>query len=264
MTELALMDKPAPVPAPAPAESLAERRLQLPGGVVGADGRCHQMVRVRELTGADEEVLAEKTGAGGARLVTRFLARVIVEIEGLARRIDEDLVSDMLVGDRDYLLLRLRQIDLGDHVHQVMRCPSSACGKKVDVDFLVSEIEVTRATEVLPSYRVQLGEGAAARSAVVRLPTGRDQEAVAPLAATNPAAANTRLFSRVVLRWSEGGSLDEDAARALPLRHRSDLAAFLERTSPGPDLHLDLHCPWCGGDMGHRFDLDGFFLPSAR
>jgi hypothetical protein len=262
MTELALMEKPAS--APALAESLADRRLQLPGGVIGADGRCHQMVRVRELTGADEEVLAEKTAASGARLVTGFLARVIAEVEGLDRRIDEDLVSDMLVGDRDYLLLRLRQIDLGDHVHQVMRCPSPACGKKVDVDFLVSEIEVTRAQAVLPSYRVQLGEGTSAKSALVRLPTGRDQEAIAPLAATNPAAANTRLFSRVVLRWGEAGSLDEDAARALPLRHRSELAAFLERTSPGPDLHLDLHCPWCGGEMGYRFDLDGFFLPSAR
>ena len=253
-----------PEPAPALAESLAERRLQLPGGVIGADGRCHQMVRVRELTGADEEVLAERTAANAARLVTGFLARVIAQIEGLERRVDEDLVSDMLVGDRDYLLLRLRQIDLGDHVHQVMRCPSPACGKKVDVDFLVSEIEVTRASTVLPSYRVQLGEGAAAITASVRLPTGRDQEAIASLAATNPAAANTRLFSRVVQRWGKAGTLDEDAARALPLRQRSDLASFLERTSPGPDLYLDLRCAWCGVEMGYRFDLDGFFLPSAR
>src|SRR5262249_20786456 len=154
------------------------------------------------------------------------------EVEGLARRIDEDLVADMLIGDRDYLLLRLRQIDLGDHVHQVMRCPSSACGKKVDVDFLVSEMEVTRASAVLPSYRVQVGDGATATTAVVRLPTGRDQEAVAPLAAANHAAANTRLFSRIVLRWGEGGPLDEDAARALPLRQRGELAAFLERIAP--------------------------------
>ena len=141
------------------AESLAERRLQLPGGVIGPDGRCHRMVRVRELTGADEEVLAD-TAEAGARLVSRFLARVIVEIEGLQRPVDEELVSDMLVGDRDYLLLRLRQIDLGDPVHQVMRCPSAACGKKVDVDFLVSEIEVRRAGELQASYRMQLGEGA--------------------------------------------------------------------------------------------------------
>jgi hypothetical protein len=246
------------------AESLAERRLQLPGGVISADGRCRRMVRVRELTGADEEVLADRSAANAAGLVTRFLARVITEIEGLDRRVDEDLVADMLVGDRDYLLLRLRQIDLGDHVHQVMRCPSPACGKKVDVDFLVSEIEVTRAAAVLPSYRMQLGEGAAAISASVRLPTGRDQEAIAPLAASNPAAANTRLFSRVVQRWGEAGSLDENAARALPLKQRSELAAFLQRTSPGPDLYLDVPCPWCGVDMGYRFDLDGFFLPSAR
>jgi len=245
------------------AESLAERRLQLPGGVLGPDGRCHRMVRVRELTGADEEVLAD-TGAAGASLVTRFLARVVVEIEGLQRRVDEALVWDMLVGDRDYLLLRLRQIDLGDHVHQVMRCPSPACGKKVDVDFLVSEIEVRRAGELQASYRVRLGEGAEAVDALVRLPSGRDQEAMASLAPRNPAAANTRLFSRTVLKWGEGGALDEEAARALPLKQRSALAAFLERHSPGPNLYLDLQCPDCGADMGTSFDLNAFFLPSAR
>lgn len=245
------------------AESLAERRLELPGGVLGADGRCHRMVKVRELTGADEEVLAERA-AGGARLVTRFLARVIVEIEGLERSVDEDLVSDMLVGDRDYLLLRLRQMDLGDHVHQVMRCPSPACGKKVDVDFLVSEIEVRRVPELSAAYRVQLGDGADAVNVAVRLPTGRDQEAMAVLAPVNPAAANTRLFSRAVLKWGERGPLDEEAARALPLKHRSQLAAFLERSSPGPDLYLDVQCPMCGADMGASFDLHGFFLPSAR
>jgi hypothetical protein len=246
-----------------PAESLAERRLELPGGVLGPDGRCHRMVKVRELTGADEEVLAER-GAAGARLVTRFLARVIVEVEGLERRVDEDLVADMLVGDRDYLLLRLRQMDLGDHVHQVMRCPSPACGKKVDVDFLVSEIEVRRAAGLAAAYRVQLGEGAEALDVSVRLPTGRDQEAIAGLAPANPAAANTRLFSRAVLKWGERGPLDEEAARALPLRQRSQLAAFLERSSPGPELYLDVQCPMCGADMGASFDLHGFFLPSAR
>lgn len=245
------------------AESLAERRLELPGGVLGADGRCHRMVKVRELTGADEEVLAERA-AGGACLVTRFLARVIVGIEGLERSVDEDLVSDMLVGDRDYLLLRLRQMDLGDHVHQVMRCPSPACGKKVDVDFLVSEIEVRRVPEVSAAYRVQLGDGTDAVNVSVRLPTGRDQEAMAALAPANPAAANTRLFSRAVLKWGERGPLDEEAARALPLKHRSQLAAFLERSSPGPDLYLDVQCPMCGADMGASFDLHGFFLPSAR
>jgi hypothetical protein len=244
-------------------ESLAERRLELPGGVLGADGRRHRMVKVRELTGADEEVLAERAAAG-ARMVTRFLARVIVEIEGLERGVDEELVSDMLVGDRDYLLLRLRQMDLGDHVHQVMRCPSPACGKKVDVDFLVSEIEVRRVGELPAAYRVQLGEGADAVNVSVRLPTGRDQEAMAALAPANPAAANTRLFSRAVLKWGERGMLDEEAARALPLRHRSQLAAFLERSSPGPDLYLDVQCPMCGTDMGSSFDLHGFFLPSAR
>lgn len=243
-------------------ESLAERRLQLPGGVFDAGGVCHQIMHLRELTGADEELLCARQVDNGARQVSRFLARVIERIEGLDAPIDESLTGNMLIGDRDYLLLRLRQIEVGDHVHQIMRCPLPACGKKVDVDFLVSEINVARASKLAASYRVALGD--AGESALVRLPTGNDQEVIAALALSNPAAANTRLFSRLILQWGDAGALDEEQVRALPFKLRQQLVAFLERTAPGPDLYLDVQCPMCGAAMPYTFDLNAFFLPSER
>jgi len=243
-------------------ESLAERRIQLPGGVLDDEGACHKIVHLRELTGADEELLCERYVENGAHQVTRLLTRVIERIEGLDVPIDDQLTGSMLIGDRDYLLLRLRQIEVGDHVHQVIRCPSPACGKKVDVDFLVSEINVARANVIATSYRVALGD--VGLNALVRLPAGSDQAAIASLAVSNPAAANTRLFSRLILKWSDVGTLDEEQVRALPFKQRQQLAAFLERTAPGPDLYLDVQCPMCGVAMPYTFDLNAFFLPSER
>jgi hypothetical protein len=237
-------------------ESLRARSLVLPGGLLGKAGHasCRQ-VQVRALTGADEEALFERGVSGSAR-VSAFLARAIAAIEGFDAPIDERLVDQMLLGDRDYLLLRLRQIELGDAVHQVMRCPG--CGQKVDVDFAISELPVMRLEAPVPAYRITL----AGRPALVRLPTGADQQAVEALALANPAAANTLLFSRVVLKW-DGHSPTPDEVRAWSPALRAELAGWLDTHAPGPDLFIDIACPHCKSDMSYVFDLQGFFLPSV-
>lgn len=245
------------VTEPVQGESLAQRRLMLPAGVFDAAGRVHRCVRVRELTGADEEVLFDRAQAGNAHRVSAFLARAIESVEGLDAHVDAGFAANLQLGDRDYLLLRLRQMDLGDAIHQIMRCP--ACLEKVDVDLLVSELPVRRLAQPQPAYRVQLAEN----ELLLRLPTGADQAAIETLALANPAAANTRLFARLVLDINGQGPPDEEAVRAWPLALRLQLAAWLEAHAPGPDLFLDLSCPHCRTDMSYAFDLDAFFLPSV-
>lgn len=248
-------------PAAGGGEALGERRLLLPGGIFGGDGRVHRRVRVRELTGADEERLFDGAQASGARRVSAFLARAIESVEGLDARIDDDFAAGLQLGDRDYLLLRLRQMDLGDAVHQVMRCP--ACAQKVDVDLLISELPVRRLPEPQPAWRLRLAAGGEEHELSVRLPTGADQEAVEDLALRNPAAANTRLFARLVLDMDGGGAPGEARVRDWPVALRAQLGAWLEAHTPGPDLFLDLACPYCNADMSYAFDLQGFFLTSV-
>lgn len=238
-------------------ESLAERCLSLPGGVFDAQGRVHRLVRVRELTGADEEALFDRTEPSGARRVSAFLARAIESVEGMTGPIDIGFVEALHLGDRDYLLLRLRQLDLGDSVHQVMRC--AGCAAKVDVDLMISELPVRRLAEPQQVCAVSLG----GHALQVRLPTGADQHAVEALALANPAAANTRLFARLVQDADGTGPPTEETVRAWPAALRSGLSAWLQSQLPGPDLYLDLACPHCHADMSCAFDLHGFFLPSA-
>ena len=238
-------------------ESLAARRLVLPGGGVDALGRVHREVRVRELTGADEEALFERSAASGARRVSAFLSRAIESVDGLdGVTMDEAFTGSLQLGDRDYLLLRLRQMDLGDAVHQVVRCPS--CASKVDVDLLISELPVRRLDKPSAHYQVQLG----GRGLRLRLPDGNDQAAVEDLALANPAAANTRLFARLVQDVDGQGAPTEDEVRAWPVALRAELGGWLESHLPGPDLFLDLACPHCKAEMSYAFDLNSFFLPN--
>lgn len=262
MTATATPDRAADAAAPS-AESLAERRLVLPGGVFDAAGRVHRVVRVRELTGADEERLFDRALAGGARRVSAFLACAIAGVDGLDAAIDEAFVDTMQIGDRDYLLLRLRQMDLGDAVHQVMRCP--ACRAKVDVDFNISELPVRRldAPAAATTVAFPATANADAVSLTLRWPDGTDQAAVESLALANPAAANTRLFARLVQDVDGQGAPAEAAVRAWPIGLRTRLSAWLSAHTPGPDLYLDLDCPHCRADMGYAFDLPAFFLSNG-
>lgn len=245
------------VPSPNTGESLAARRLLLPGGVFDSTGKVYRQVRVRELTGADEEVLFARDTGGAADRVSAFLARAIAGVDGVDMAIDPAFASGLHLGDRDYLLLRLRQMDLGDAVHQVMRCP--ACAQRVDVDLLISELPVRRLDPPQADYRLSL----AGHQLRVRLPTGADQAAIEAMAIGNPAAANTRLFARLVLDVEGEGAPSETRVREWPLALRAQLASWLEINTPGPDVFLDLSCPHCKADMSYAFDLAAFFLPSA-
>lgn len=249
-------------------EDWTSGRLVLPGGLLAPSGTRHQVVWVRELNGRDEELLSDRRQRGGAGRVAELLARAIQRVEGLDRPVDRDLAADLLIGDRDYLLLRLRQMTIGDDVHQVMRCPAPACGQKVDVEFCIAEIPVRRAESLQREYEVRLSRPAwpgddRSDCAALRLPTGRDQEAIADLADENPAAANSRLFARLLTRLGRAARPDEEAVRALPMKLRRELADFLRRTVPGPDLRIEARCPHCGADMTYPFDLEDFFLRSA-
>lgn len=256
---------PAAVAPMPPEEDWSRGRLVLPGGLLDGGGRRCRVVRVRELTGADEERLADRRYPGPADQVSDFLAHLIVEVAGLGRAVTRELVDDMLIGDRDYLVLRLRQITLGDEVLQVLRCPDPACGRKVDVEFLISELPVARAETLAESYETTLSRPALADDpgsdrVVLRLPTGRDQRAVAELAGASPGHATTRLLSRVVLRLGTRDGLDEAAARELPFAVRGELTAWLRTHAPGPDLTIEIGCPFCGADMTYPFDLQSFFF----
>ncbi|MFN7570994.1 MAG: hypothetical protein ACK5TK_05975 [Betaproteobacteria bacterium] len=250
---------------PSTAVERGARWLQLPGGVFDAAGARHRDVWLRELTGADEELLTDRVFASGAQRASVLLARAIAKVEGIAAPIDEAFTAALSIGDRDALLLRLRQFEVGDHVHQVKRCGNPECGRKVDVDFLISELEVRTAEPLAPTLTLTLprSDGSGELRLTLRLPTGADQEALAA-AALPPAQANSLLLSRIVLDVDGRGPLSRAAAHALTLAQRNRIAEFLAQQAPGPDLAIDVACPYCAAPMAYDFDLVAFFLPSAR
>src|SRR5262245_13546640 len=98
----------------------AEWLFDLPGGLIDADGRRLAVAELRPLTGAEEDWLASNPGVPSARAVTRLLSACLVRLDDVDA--DVDLVRRLLVGDRDYLMLQLRRITLGDKIGAVFNC----------------------------------------------------------------------------------------------------------------------------------------------
>ena len=148
--------------------------FELPGGLIEANGRRLAQAMLRSLTGAEEDWLAANPGVPSATAVTSLLSASLVRLDDVS--VDIDLVRHLLIGDRDYLMLQLRRITLGDQVRAVVHCP--ACSEKMDIDFAVQDVPVERRPQSSATYALDHG----GRTLRFRLPVGGDQEAVLNMA----------------------------------------------------------------------------------
>ncbi|GAB4137355.1 MAG: hypothetical protein Fur0037_02400 [Planctomycetota bacterium] len=107
-----------------------EYTFELPKGYVDEKGQTHRKVTLREITGADQEaMLNPQLRNNPAKMLTALLARVITKLGTLeGRQVDAGVTADMFKSDRDFLILKLKEIDSGPEMDIDVECPD--CGKK--------------------------------------------------------------------------------------------------------------------------------------
>ena len=107
-----------------------EYPFTLPRGYVDREGTLHREVALREITGEDQEaMLSPQLRQNPAKMLTALLARVIVRLGTLDKaRIDAGVTGALTKRDRDFLILKLKEIDSGPDMEIDVACPD--CGKK--------------------------------------------------------------------------------------------------------------------------------------
>ena len=107
-----------------------EYPFTLPKGYVDKEGTLQREVVLREITGADQEaMLAPQLRQNPAKMLTALLARVIVRLGTLDRsRVDTRVAADLTKRDRDFLIMKLKEIDSGPEMEIDAECPD--CGRK--------------------------------------------------------------------------------------------------------------------------------------
>ncbi len=107
-----------------------EFTFTLPKGRVEKDGTLQREVVLREITGADQEaMLSPQLRQNPAKMLSALLARVIVRLGTLDKsRIDTRVAADLTKRDRDFLIMKLKEIDSGPEMEIDVECPD--CGRK--------------------------------------------------------------------------------------------------------------------------------------
>ena len=225
-------------------ELLGEAVFELPGGLALDEGRCLTRAVLRPLFGREEEWLTHATNTPSSARVTRLLSSCLVSLGG--EPVTTGLVRKLLVGDRDYLMLQLRHLSLGDEVNAVLTCP--ACRAPMDVSFRASEVPVEWRSQKSLAHTMP----AADRVIRFRLPTGGDQE---DSLGKNPEEAADELLDRCIL---------DDGGRTLSFQERAAVNDEMERVAPRVELELDMTCPECSHSFVAPFDTTAFFFDEMR
>jgi hypothetical protein len=243
---------------------------KLPGGYVDKDGVVHRDCILSLLSGKEEELLAQRRKPASAFLVTTILSRCVRSI-GSISPISEEIARNLLIADRQYLLLKLRQITFGEEVQATISCPWPDCGKRVDIDFLIGDIPVRESADKGHVFRMELSsegvlidKGEELREIVFRLPNGGDQEAVSPLVYENEAEALTMLLARCIKGIGTCTEPGYELINKLSPLARMEIEKQMEEFAPNIELTMDANCPECGREFGVPFDIQDFFFGELR
>ncbi len=209
-----------------------------------------RVVVLRPPRGAEDLLLLEaaRTPAGDAALALALARRLVRAAEG------EPLDWNGLpVTDLDVLVMRLRQLLIGDRIRADVACPAAGCGRRIDVAFGIEDFLAHRGPEPAewptepddePGWfrPVESAEGVS-----FRLPTVADQ-----LAVIGRPDADDELARRCVR------PIDVPAR----LRHRVEEA--MESLAPSLCGDLNGVCPECGAEVVVAFDARWYCLRELR
>ncbi len=247
--------------------------VRLPGGWWDPAGRLQRDAVLTVLTGRDEEQLCQLGRQKTASLVTEVLSRCVRRLGDLSP-VSADVIRQLLVADRDYLLLRLRQATFGDRIRADLFCPWADCGERMSADFSIDELPVRESVQKGPVYEMTLSLMALAGSAgagdlaggevAFRLPTGADQEELSGLLASNEARVLTLLLARCVARLGVRVTPGFDAVAGLSALARAEIEAEMLRAAPMVEREIETACAECRRSFATPVNLRRFFFGELR
>ena len=240
----------------------------LPGGYLTSDGNCYKDVELRPLTGKEEELIADRENSKMvASLLVDILANCTKRI-GPMTEISPDVIRNMVIADRDYLLLCLRQLTFGENVEARVRCPNEKCKKLMDISFDITGIKIIDKDLGNGFFLTELSDTAAYRDREnklhkeieFRLPTAGDQEEAAKIYPKNQSKALTTLFSRCLVRVGDITEIDENIISSLTILARREIESSMKAQMPVVHLGIEVTCPQCNMQFESPFDIQNFFL----
>lgn len=227
--------------------------VTLPGGYITSAGEVTTEAEVRELNGRDEEEISKATSLGKALLT--ILKRGTVRVGN--ESVTDQMLDNMLSGDRDMLLLGIFRATFGNIAHLGGYCGSCAETKEVDVE-LDKDIKVKVLLDPL-NDRTFTVKGKSLEY-TVNLPTGITQKELMLSADKTVAELNTLLLEQTVVKIGEAPVVSKIQVQNLGLTDRRKIVEEINNRVCGPQFEdLTLDCPDCEGEVQVPISLGTLF-----
>lgn len=238
-------------------------RCELPGGYLDEELALHREVELGPLAGSEEELLLS-TELTSPAAVTAVLSRCVKRI-GTLPSVTEEVVRRLLVADRLFLLLKLRDATFGPMVGGSVRCPWDSCGQLMSVSFSLRDLAVKRWEDPRSTYSLEVDAGASDPVTVrFRLPNGEDQEAAVALLDSGERAALLAILARCIADVTPAAGSMADLLAELPPASIQRIESQMEAEAPAVDLEIVSRCPDCGRTSSMMFDPQDFFFGELR
>jgi len=238
----------APVDVVDPPETV----VTLPGGYLTFSGEVITEAEVRELTGRDEEALARTTSQ--ETLVQTVLTRGTLRVG--SEKASEEILNNLLSGDRDYLLLKIFVATFGETLTVSPFCKT--CNDRPEVEINLNK-DVPVKTLASPKdryFRVPIARG----EVKAELPTGHTQRLLMAEVERSFAELSTVLLANTVTEVRGTAVIDPAQVLDLSIRDRRKISEQILSRSPGPLMQdTTCKCPRCDSTLEVPLSLANLF-----
>lgn len=213
-------------------------------------------IELREMTGAEEELLTNQRLIRNGDAVNQVLRNCIIRL-GHNSQPDMGDVLTMLSGDRLFVLVRLRQISLGDEVELDVVCPNQACRAKNHVVVNLNDLQITAYGDEREFVLALPGSGRKVK--FVHLDGNKEKRLAQMQEPTISAAMLIRILE------IDAAAPSKKALAEMSMRDRAALRAEMLRVDAGIDTNIECDCDSCGGRIRTKLEAEPSFLfPGVR
>ena len=176
--------------------------------------------------------------------------RALTLLEAACPDLESETLARFSVGQRDALLLSMRESTFGSRVAAIANCPD--CNVQLELSFGVEDIRVSIST-VVPIEPVAIGVDD--YELRFRLPDSLDLFAISTHSGTQ--SAREVLIERCLL--SARRREDQTPVCLVPEQVLATMEEEMSKLDPQANVELELDCPSCHKSWSAAFDILGFF-----
>lgn len=243
------------------------KSIKLPCGLL-REGVSSVDAEIIPMTGLTRKSIASENVRTNPSKITDVILLQCLKKVGSVSLINGKLLNELLLGDRDFLMLEIRRVSMGDIITATVEC--GECNKKIEVKFNLDEIKCKTLAECqseivdgIRGFWIKNDEPKV--NAFFRFPKGEDQAAILPFLQKNPIDANYRLYALCLVQWDgEKKKFNSDFFEKMNTNLLDVIDEAFSENQPGPDLSQTVSCPVCANDIEMTFQGSDFLFRQPK